>query len=435
MRNPFRRTRGAAPARAGHLDSRLRSGAYTVEIPDIGAGHYVYDPRSDCPIHSERLEPWCDVDAEDVAREELHWHSRLLSEHGIPADSIRESGEKVISGRRSRRIASLRSNHEAEMANLEGAVKTVETRINGEREKVADAERREQEIRTRAEAVRREVKEKQLEHDQLPRRARITVTLQLTITLSVSLFLFDVGIIGGAFELISGELVWKIVLAIGVALAPLSTAIGLAVWLSAAEHRVRKDRAAGILALVAAVIAIIGLLLIVPFRTAAGGDTVIPPLAFYFLAFIQVGLGMAETMLYTVYFDSKVGVAMRKQIVEMGERVGRLEGLAEREVGRKQTAEDRIKQIEREAAEQHALLDREENLLSGLPAKEDGVAEILRGVVDSAILEGEMGRQRRDLRDLDSASGNPEVMPGSGIAYASLAVASLAVLFAGIQYF
>lgn len=434
MRNPFRRWAKAAGGRGGLLHLRYRSsGAYTVETPDIGTGHYLFDPGADCEIHSRRLEPWCDIDAEDTAREELHWHSLMLSELGTAPEDVRSTGGQMIAGRRDRRVAERRGEHELKMSKLEGSIETLPGRLTAAEEAAEQTTRREKDLREQAERARDERRAEQVRHDNLPPRAWLSVTLRLTVSVSIGFFVFDLGLVGAAFELLSGGIQWKIPLAIGVSLAPLSTAIGIAAWLSAAEHPVRKGKAAGRLALVAGGVAIVGLLLVTFFRAAVLNEEIVGWPEFSFLSFMQIGLAMAETMLYTVYFDGKVGEALRRGIKELTERIEQLEQEADRQADRRQRATQLAKELERETAGERALLRREDALLSELSHAEDGAADVLRSVVDSAILEGEVARKRRELRD-DEKQIQHEPWLAGGVAYAALAIAVLALTLNGVLH-
>ena len=168
---------------------------------------------------------------------------------------------------------------------------------------------------------------------------------------SVSFTVFDVGVMGTAFHLIPGDLSWKIVLTFGVALAPISTAIGIAQWLSAAEASIREGVKATWLAFAAGLLAIIGIGLIVLFRAAATGDPPLPAHAYAFLAFIQSALAMAEAMIYTVYFDGKVGAALLERIAVAEGEIKELETAEAGERENAQRAEARIGEIETAAEE------------------------------------------------------------------------------------
>ena len=99
MKNPFRRDLGGGGRSS--LIERLgrRRGAYTIEIPEVGTGHYIFDPSDSCSVHSKRLEAWCDVEDFDAAREELHWHCMTLSQLGGEPERIPRDGDEADRGK------------------------------------------------------------------------------------------------------------------------------------------------------------------------------------------------------------------------------------------------------------------------------------------------------------------------------------------------
>lgn len=404
MRNPFRRRNDPTRGRSGLFDTGKRdSGAYTVETPDIGTGHYIFDPSASCSVHSNRLEAWCDIADLPIAQDELHWHCRTLSEFETPREEIREMGEEMIVSRRDKVTAAREAAYETEMARSEGIVESAPQLVAAELEERAKAEDREQALRDEAKEEASKLEGMRRDFDELPRRARIPIQFRLVLSVSISFVIFDVGVLGSAFELLSGELHWKIVLTAGVALAPVSTAIGIAQWLSAAELPIREDRSASKLALVAAALCVAGLMLIVLFRAAASGDPPIPPYAFSFLVFIQSSLAIAETMLYTVYFDGKVGLALRERIAGSEARMSRLRREADDEHGSAQSVQGKIGKIQTVAAEEKGLLNRAGDNLVKIREEEAGAAGVLKAIVDSAILEGRVAAAVRKKREAEEA--------------------------------
>lgn len=397
MRNPFRwHQKGGG--RASLLETLRRKGAYTVEMPDEGAGHYIYDPSGSCSIHSHRLEAWCDVEDSAIARDELHWHCMMLSQRGIGPEPIRQMADRLIESRQQKLAADRESVLEQKLASNEGEADSAPDRTLGEKEERAQAEEREQELRKEAEAAHSKVDRLRQKFDELPRRERVPIGFRLVVTVSISFTIFDVGVLGNAFELLPGQTIWKIILTAGVALAPLSTAIGIAQWLSAAELPIREGVKATRLALVAGVLCIVGIGLIVLFRMAASGSPPLPWSAYVFLAFIQSALAMAEMMLYTVYFDSKVGRALLARIEAAEEDAEAVDERALSEHGRATAAQKRVAKIEQEAALARSELKRaqpeQENIRSGV----EGEAGILKGIVEAAILEGAVAAQLAEER-------------------------------------
>jgi peptidoglycan hydrolase CwlO-like protein len=426
MWNPFRRRDRAEGGRVGLLNSFRRGGAYTIETPDIGAGHYLFDPGANCDIHGNRLEAWCDIDDEGRAREELHWHSLMLSEAEIDPEQIRKTTNGMIQGRLERRAAERKAEHETRMSKLEGSAESLDRQVAARQEAAAVAARHEETQRREAEVAREERAAKRQRYEELPRRSWVSVTLTLTVSVSVSFFVFDLGLIGAAFELISGAPQWKATMALGVALAPLSTAIGIAAWLSASEHPVREGKGAGRLALVTGLVAIAGLLLVTVFRAAVLNEEVLGAFELSFLSLMQVGLAMAETMLYTVYFDSKLGRDLKREIEALEEQAEKLERAADVQARNRVGADEQAAGLERQVAADRALLRRESALHEEIESAENGVAGILRGVVETAILEGEMARKRKERRPQHSEPAPRRT--AAGVAYAALGVAFLALL-------
>jgi hypothetical protein len=397
MRNPFKR-RSKGNGRANLLEALRRKGAYTVELPDDGAGHYVYNPSDPCSIHSQRLEAWCDVEEMATARDELHWHCMMLSQLGIGAEPIRQMANQLIESRQQKLGADQEAVLEGEMAKKEGTVNSAPARAGGEQEERQQAEERERELRKEADQEGVKLDELRERFDSLPRRARVPISRPLVFTVSISFTIFDVGVLGNAFELIPGDLIWKIILTIGVALAPLSTAIGIAQWMSAAELGIREGVKATRLAMLAGFLCIVGIGLIVLFRMAASGTPPLPWNAYLFLAFIQSALAIAETMLYTVYFDSKVGQALQERIAAAEDQVDAIDSRAIGEHRRATSAQAKIGTIENQAAEARAELNRAEPERTKIKAAVEGEAGVLKGIVESAILEGVVAAQRADER-------------------------------------
>lgn len=398
MRNPLRR-KPKGGGRASLLETlSRRKGAYTVEMPDEGAGHYVYDPSDSCSIHSHRLEAWCNVEDAATARDELHWHCMMLSQLGIGAEPIHQMADQLIESRQQKLAADRESMLESRLAAHEGEADSASDRTQGEKEERVQAEEREQELRNEAEAAHSKVDALRQKFDELPRRERVPIHFRLVATVSISFTIFDVGVLGNAFEFLPGQIVWKIVLTAGVALAPVSTAIGIAQWLSAAELPIREGVKATRLALVAGVLCIIGIGLIVLFRMAASGTPPLPWNAYLFLAFIQSALAMAETMLYTVYFDSKVGRALLKRIETAEEDAAAVDSRALSEHGRATAAQKRVAKIEQGAAHARSELKRAEPEQAKIRSSVEGEAGMLKGIVEAAILEGVVAAQRADER-------------------------------------
>jgi hypothetical protein len=412
MRNPFRGKRSPTSGRSGSIELLgRRRGAYTVEIPEVGTGHYIFDPSDSCTVHSRRLEAWCDVVDFDTARDELHWHCMTLSQlNGNPED-IRKMGQRLIEGRQEKRIAEREIALEAEMAKVEGGVKSAPARAQAERDEVKQAEAREQELRHDAELEDRKLDALREQFNSLPRRARVEIQLRVVFAVSVSFTIFDVGVMGSAFQLIPGETIWKIILTIGVALAPISIAIGIAQWLSAAELSIREGVKATRLALVAGSLAIIGIGLIVLFRAAATGEAPLPFQAYLFLAFIQSALGIAEAMIYTVYFDSKVGSAMRERIEAAERDIDEIDTQAVAEHRRARTAQSRIGEIETNAERDESTLGREKKRLTDFRSEEEGASVVLEAIVEHAIQEGVQAARRAEERKRAEAEGDAMERP------------------------
>jgi hypothetical protein len=433
MRNPFSRRRQASSGRANLLEAlSRRKGAYTVEMPDEGAGHYVYDPSDSCSVHSHRLEAWCNVEDMATARDELHWHCMMLSQLGIGAEPIRQMAHQLIESRQQKLGADQEALLEGEMAKKEGTVKSAPALSSGEREEREQAEERERDLRKEADQEGTKLDGLRERFDRLPRRARVPISRPLVFTVSISFTIFDVGVLGNAFELIPGDVVWKIILTIGVALAPLSTAIGIAQWLSAAELPIREGIKATRLAMVAGFLCIIGIGLIVLFRMAASGTPPLPWNAYLFLAFIQSALAMAETMLYTVYFDSKVGHALQERIAAAEDQVEAIDSRAIAEHRRATSAQAKIGTIEKQAAEAHAELDRAEPERTKINAAVAGEAGVLKGIVESAILEGVVAAQRAEERKRREKEEGEEEGFHPGFAWGGATLLAITIFTLGI---
>lgn len=421
----FRRRKGRSPG-SSLLEPRGRhSGAYTVEAPDIGAGHYLFDPSDPCTVHGKRLEAWCDIDDFATARDELHWHCMLLSQFGAEAESIRQMADSLIESRQQKLSARQEQVLEGEMANREGTADSAPARVQGEREERQQAEGRELDLRKEAGEADSKVEGLRKRFDDLPARFRVRIETKWLATATISLTVFDVGVLGNAFELLPGELVWKIILTIGVALAPLSVAIGIAKWISAADLSIREGVKATRLAMVAGFLCLIGIGLIVLFRTAASGTPPLPWSAYLFLAFIQSALAIAETMIYTVYFDSKVGQALLDRVKVAEQEVEAIDRRAVKEHERATRAQAKIGAIESKAATARAELSRSEPELARIRAGVQGEAGVLKGIVESAILEGVVAAQRvreREERERAEreAADETELQPGLGWGIASL---------------
>ena len=376
-----------------------RRGASTVEAPNVGAGHYLFDPSDPCSIHRNRLEAWCDVDDFATARDELHWHCMLLSQFGADAESIRQMANGLIESRQQKLSANREQKLESTLALHEGEAESAEARKVGEREERQQAEERERERRKEAEEANTKVDELYKKFDALDRRFRVPIKFRLVFAVSISFTIFDVGVLGNAFELLPGETIWKIILTIGVALAPLSTAVGIAKWMSAAELSLREGIKATRLAMLAGALCLIGIGLIVLFRMAASGTPPLPWNAYLFLAFIQSALAISETLLYTVYFDSKVGQALLARIHAAEKEVQVIDSSSVIEHERAKAAQARIGTIERKAAEARAELNRTEPELAKIRSSASGEAGVLKGIVESAILEGVVAAQRVKERE------------------------------------
>jgi hypothetical protein len=410
-----------------------RSGAYTVEVPDVGAGHYLFDPSDSCSIHGNRLEAWCDVDDFATARDELHWHCMLLSQFGAEAEPIRQMADQLIESRQQKLAANSEQVLESKMATHEGEADSAPARVIGEREEREQAEERERELRKEAEQATSKIDGLHERFDELPTRFRVKIERKWLATATISLTVFDVGVLGNAFELLPGELVWKIILTIGVALAPLSVAIGIAKWISAAELPIREGVKATRLAMLAGFLCLIGIGLIVLFRMAASGTPPLPWNAYLFLAFIQSALAIAETMLYTVYFDSKVGQALLDRIRAAEEEAEAIDSRAVTEHRRATSAQSRIGTIEHQAAKARAELNRSEPELMKIRSGIQGEAGVLKGIVESAILEGVVAarrvkeREQREKRESEEAE-EKELQPRLGWGIATLVGLSIFLL-------
>lgn len=435
MRNPFRRSRGQVGGRSALIEAlKRRSGAYTMEIPDTGTGHYIFDPASSCSIHGRRLEAWCDVLDFDVAREELHWHCLTLSQLGGDAEDIRQMGEQLIRGRQEKRIAERELSLEANMATVEGNVKSAPARTAAERAETEQAGERESALREDAEREGEKLDALRRRFNALPRRARVEIKLRVVLGVSVSFTIFDVGVMGGAFQLIPGDEVWKIILTIGVALAPISTAIAIAQWLSAAELPIREGVKATRLAIAAGALGIIGIGLIVLFRAAATGEPPLPTKAYLFLAFLQSALAIAEAMIYTVYFDSKVGSALRDRIKAFEADIVRIEQQADSEHQRARSAQARIGEIEIGAEREESKLRREPKQLVEIRNEEEGEGVVLQAIVEHAIQEGRRADQRAAERRMAEREQGDKPLSSLGPlpwVTAALAVALVAMFIAG----
>ncbi len=409
MRNPFRRRAELPTGRSGLIELlRKHRGAYTIEIPEVGTGHYIFDPSDSCSIHSRRLEAWCDVLDFDAARDELHWHCMTLSQLGGEAPRIRAMGTQLIEGRQEKRIAEREISLATEMATVEGKMKSAPARVQAEREEVDQAAKREQTLRQEADFENRKLDGLRDQFNSLPRRNRVAIQFKLVFAVSISFTVFDVGVLGSAFELIPGAEVWKVILTIGVALAPISIAIGIAQWISAAELSIREGVKATRLAFFTGMLCIIGIGLIVLFRAAATGDPPLPVNAYLFLAFLQSALALAEIMIYTVYFDSKVGSALHKQIEEAEDEIAKIGGQAVAEHGRARAAQSRIGEIEVEAEREGSKLQREEKQLIDVRKEEEGTAVVLNAIVEHAIQEGVQAARRAQERK--EAEARPEAV-------------------------
>jgi hypothetical protein len=388
------------------------SGIYSRETSSGGAGHYVHDPSSVCVIHSRRPEAFCDLDDEAVAREEVHGHAENYSQLGIEPAPIRASTDQLIEGRREKNVSRGQVDLEREMANREGDVERAPDRAEALRGSASVAREQAQEYVERADDERRVADEHRHRHRRLERRYRIAPSKKLIAFKASAVVAFDLGVVVAAFGLIPGSLFSKVLLATGVSVAPLAISIGLAAWLSAANHRIRFGAAAGRYALIAALVAALGLLLMIPFRAAAFSDEVIPPLAFGFLSVLQVALVMSEAASWMVWFDAKVGRALEEQIREREARADKWQRLADAEAMQAKKAIEAVEEVEREAARSRALLRREEPLRRGITNGEGGSALILKGVRDNAILEGvAAGNRDAERREAEGEAAPPRRMP------------------------
>jgi hypothetical protein len=323
----------------------------------------------------------------------------LLSQFGADAESIRQMANGLIESRQQKLSANREQKLESTLALHEGEAESAEARKVGEREERQQAEERERERRKEAEEANTKVDELYKKFDALDRRFRVPIKFRLVFAVSISFTIFDVGVLGNAFELLPGETIWKIILTIGVALAPLSTAVGIAKWMSAAELSLREGIKATRLAMLAGALCLIGIGLIVLFRMAASGTPPLPWNAYLFLAFIQSALAISETLLYTVYFDSKVGQALLARIHAAEKEVQVIDSSSVIEHERAKAAQARIGTIERKAAEARAELNRTEPELAKIRSSASGEAGVLKGIVESAILEGVVAAQRVKERE------------------------------------
>jgi hypothetical protein len=435
MWNPFKK-RLFSSGRSSLLEPRgRRGGAYTVEIPDVGAGHYLFDPSDPCSIHSKRLEAWCDVEDPDTARDELHWHCMLLSQFETGEERIRNMANQLIQSREQKIIANREATLESKIAAREGAADSAPARVQGEREEREQAEERERELRKEANEKGGMLEQLRQKFDELPRRERVGIKFRLVVTVSISFTIFDVGVLGNAFELLPGAEHWKWILTAGVALAPLSIAIGIAQWLSAAELDIREGVKATRLAFVAGLLCIIGIGLIVLFRVAASGEPPLPWNAYLFLAFIQSALAMAETMLYTVYFDSKVGRALQERIEAAEEEIEAIDSRAISEHRRATAVQGKIGTIEKQAAEARSEVKRAPAEMEKIQSGIEGEAGVLRGIVESAILEGIVAAQRvreREAREERERKAAKEKGFGFGLGWGAAALIATSTFVLGI---
>ena len=388
------------------------AGIYTRDTPPSGAGHYVHDPSSGCSIHSLRPEAFCDIADEAVAREELHGHAENHSQLGIEPEPIRTSTDQLIEGRREQNTANGRLDLERNMAGLEGDVESAPDRAAALRESASAAQLQALEYDERADDQSRLVDELRHRHRRLDRRYRIAPSMALIGAKAAAVIAYDLGVVVTALGLIPGSLFSKILLAIGLSVAPLGISIGLAAWLSAANHRIRFGDAAGRYALIAALIGGCGLLLMIPFRAAAFGDQVIAPLAFSFLSVVQIALVMSETASWMVWFDSKVGRALEQQITAQEAEVEKWRRKAAGEVSLAKKALLDAEEVERQAARNRALLRREEPLRREITNAEQGSATLLKGVRDNAILEGiAAGNRDTERREREGEAGPSPRIP------------------------
>lgn len=384
----FKRRLQERRLRAAGMASGLGAGIYARDTSPSGAGHYVYDSTADCSTHSRRPEAFCDISDEAVAREELHGHAENHSRLGIEPDPIRTSTDLLIEGRREKNVSGGHADLERDMAQLEGDIETAPDRAEALRKSASAAQQQAEGYEERADEERRLADKLRQFHRRLHRRYRIAPSKALIVAKAGAVFAYDLGVVVAVFGLIPGSLLGKILLAIGVSLAPLVIAIGLAAWLSAANHRVRFGAAAGRYALIAALFGGAGLLLMIPFRSATLGDDVIGPLAFSFLSVVQIALIMSETASWIVWFDAKVGRALEDQIAARDAQAEHWQRLAVGELARARKALEGAEEVERDAARSRALLRREEPLRRGISNSEEGSAMLLKGVRDAAIQEG-----------------------------------------------
>jgi hypothetical protein len=397
---------------AAGMVSAHGAGIYSREAPPSGAGHYVHDPSSDCAIHSRRPEAFCDLTDEAVAREEIHGHAENYSQLGIEPGPIRASTDQLIEGRREQNVSRGHVDLEHDMARHEGDVEMAPDRADGIRATAMSCQQQAQEFIERADDERRKADEIRHRHRRLDRRYRIAPSKSLIGAKAAAIVMFDLGVVVAAFGLIPGSFFSKVLLAIGVSVAPVTISIGLAAWLSAANHGIRFGRAAGRYALIAALTAALGLLLMIPFRAAAFSDEVISPLALSFLSVIQVALVMSEAASWMVWFDAKVGRALEQQIAEREAQAENWQRLADAENGSAKKMLAQAEEIQREAARSRALLRREEPLRRGILNTEQGSALLLKGVRDNAILEGvAAGNRDADQRESEGEAAPPRRSP------------------------
>lgn len=403
---------------------------YTAELPDTGSGHYLYDRSDSCSVHSRRLEAWCDVENFDIAREELHWHCLMLSQFGADPEQIRQMATGMIDSRQKKLTAEREAAIEAEMASVEGLANSAPARADGEREEREQAEERERVLRSQAEAKDEKLQRLRERYDDLPRRSRVPIKLRLVVVVSISFTIFDVGIFGNSLSHLAGDWYWKWLLILGVALAPLSTAIGIAQWFSAAELPIRTGVKATTFAIVAGATCIVGIGMILLFRRAASGEPPLPWDAYVFLGFLQSALAMAETMLYTVYFDSKVGAALLERIAVAEERIKGIDRRAVGEHERAVKAQARVTEIFGKAEDAKSRLRRTEPRLQQTRTLYEGEAGELLGIVDAAILEGAVAAERaaeRREREAREPSEDTYLRPWMVGTAGSLMVASIFV--------
>lgn len=407
-----------------------RSGTYTLELPDEGVGHYLLDRSDSCSIHSKRLEAWCDVDDINVARDELHWHCLMLSWGGADPEQIRQMASGLIESRKQKLAAKQEASIEAEVALKEGVANSASARADGEREERQQAEGRERDLR--AEAAAKDDKAQRLRErfDDLPRRARVPIRFRLVIFVSVSFTIFDIGIFGNALSYISGDWYWKWILIAGVALAPLSTAIGIAQWISAAELPIRKGTKATAFAITAGAVCIIGVGMILLFRRAAAGEPPLPWDAYLFLGFLQSALAMAETMLYTVYFDSKIGAALLERIKAAEKSIETIDNRAVSEHSRAVEAQSRIGAIFRKAEDARSQVQRTGPRLEQARSLYEGEAGELSGIVDAAILEGAVAARQAEERRKREGHEPAEDPPSLPWTAGAAATAMVVMIFA-----